>query len=177
MFDNFCRFVGLTNDKSISSVETFLSTVSGKSFCNGMFRFFESSNIQKWNEIVTEYFIEYRNNIEVLCYDWLGRVFAFSKFTNTIVFFEPGTGDVYNTDATIERFFDYEVVEYTNDCFASDFFNDWYSSVNEYKLASNECASYIVPLFLSGTDSLDNLEVCDMEVHWEIMKVAHEIGN
>ena len=38
-----------------------------------------------------------------------------------------------------------------------------------YVLKHNECAGYKVPLFLNGDDVVDNLEISDMEVYWEIM--------
>lgn len=38
-----------------------------------------------------------------------------------------------------------------------------------YELLHSQCAGYKVPLFLNGQDTLDNLEVSDMEVYWEIM--------
>lgn len=82
-----------------------------------------------------------------------------------MVFFEPGTGKVYDTDAEIEEFFDSVVIDYTNDCFALDFFKDWYESTGGYQLPNTECASYKNPLFLNGIDSIENLDVCDMEVH------------
>jgi hypothetical protein len=173
VFENFFDFVDQPLNQEITSVDEFLAMVSGKTFCNGMFRFFEPDEIEKWNGIVTEYYSDYLDNIEVVCYDWLGRVFALSKFTDTIIFFEPGTGEVYNTDETFEDFFELTIEEYTNDCFASDFFELWYEYTDEYQLSRNECASYIVPLFLNGSDTVENLEVCDMEVHWEIMRAAH----
>ncbi len=177
MFEKFFDFIGEMPNEKIDSVDVFLKNVRGKTFMNGLFRFFKSDEVDKWNGIVTEYFSGYINGIEVICYDWLGRVFALSKYTNTVVFFEPGTGDVYDTDASVENFFDSEVTEYTNECFASEFFRNWYESAKEYQLKSNECAGYIVPLFLNGMDSVDNLEVCDMEVHWEMMKIAYGLGN
>ena len=88
-----------------------------------------------------------------------------------------GTGKVYDTDAGIEKFFDYVVIEYTNDCFALDFFKEWFESTEGYQLLNSECASYKIPLFLNGADSVENLEVCDMEVHWEIMRVTHNLND
>lgn len=175
MFEKFFEFVGSHPDKRIESPDMFLETVAGNSYFNGMFRFFKIEQKNKWKEIVTEYYSAYSNKIEVICYDWLGRVFALSSLSDSVVLFEPGTGKVYNTDAGIEEFFDSVVVDYTNDCFASDFFNDWYRFSQGYQLKYNECASYIVPLYLNGADSEENLEVCDMEVHWEIMRVAHNL--
>lgn len=82
---------------------------------------------------------------------------------------EPGTGDVLSIPVSFEDFHNEEIVEYHEDCLASSFFEKWYSKNNCYKLNRNECASYIIPLFLSGKDTVDNLEVSDMEVYWEIM--------
>ena len=177
MFDNFFNFVKLPVGKEITSVVTFLSSVSGLSFFDGLFRFFNEEQKNKWEKIVTEYYIDYLGKIEVVCYDWLGRVFALSDDTNTVIFFEPGTGKVYDTDAGIEKFFDYVVIEYTNDCFALDFFKEWFESTEGYQLLNSECASYKIPLFLNGADSVENLDVCDMEVHWEIMRVTHNLND
>jgi hypothetical protein len=35
-------------------------------------------------------------------------------------------------------------------------------------LSSSQCAGYKVPLFLGGKDSLENLEVIDLEVYWSL---------
>lgn len=86
MFDNFFNFVKLPVGKEITSVVTFLSSVSGLSFFDGLFRFFNEEQKNKWEKIVTEYYIDYLGKIEVVCYDWLGRVFALSDDTNTVIF-------------------------------------------------------------------------------------------
>ena len=31
-----------------------------------------------------------------------------------------------------------------------------------------ECGGYRIPLFLGGADSLENMEVSDMEVYWDM---------
>ena len=144
MFDNFFNFVKLPVGKEITSVVTFLSSVSGLSFFDGLFRFFNEERKNKWEKIVTEYYIDYLGKIEVVCYDWLGRVFALSDDTNTVIFFEPGTGKVYDTDAGIEKFFDYVVIEYTNDCFALDFFKEWFESTEGYQLLMRKLQDSII---------------------------------
>ena len=70
MFDNFFNFVKLPVGKEITSVVTFLSSVSGLSFFDGLFRFFNEEQKNKWEKIVTEYYIDYLGKIEVACYDW-----------------------------------------------------------------------------------------------------------
>ena len=47
MFDNFFNFVKLPVGKEITSVVTFLSSVSGLSFFDGLFRFFNEEQKKK----------------------------------------------------------------------------------------------------------------------------------
>ena len=105
----------------------------------------------------------------VFSYDWFGRIFAIKQSTGTVLIFDPGTGEVLGTPATFQEFHDVEIVEYSEDSLLSDFFNEWYEKQNHYMLKHNECVGYIIPLFLNGDDVVDNLEVSDMEVYWEIM--------
>ena len=53
---------------------------------------------------------------------------------------------------------------------AANFFSEWYEASDYYELPHNKCVGYKVPLFLNGEDVLDNLEVSDIEVCWEIME-------
>ena len=54
-------------------------------------------------------------------------------------------------------------------CLASEFFNEWFEANGNFVLPHNKCVGYKVPLFLNGEDDIENLEVSDMEVYWEIM--------
>ncbi len=49
------------------------------------------------------------------------------------------------------------------------FFNEWFEANGNFVLPHNKCVGYKVPLFLNGEDDIENLEVSDMEVYWEIM--------
>ena len=102
MFKIFFKFVG--ENKSCRSIKDFINAVSGKSYLNGMYRFFEKNDIDEWNDIVGDCFPKYKDTFSVLSYDWMGRIFALEKKTNMVILFEPGTGDVYDTDADIIKF-------------------------------------------------------------------------
>ncbi|MCR5738162.1 MAG: DUF1851 domain-containing protein [Eubacterium sp.] len=169
MFDEFLKY---TNSdvvmEEIKDDNQFLKKMFGKSFFNGMYRLFETTDIEKWNDIVEKTFGQYKGKINVFGYDWLGRIFAVNKQTNTILLFEPGAGTVLNIPVGIEEFHNVEIVEYNEDCLASRAFREWMEK-NNYVLKNNECAGYKVPLFLNGDDVIENMEVSDMEVYWEIM--------
>lgn len=143
--------------------------MNGLSFLNGMYRMFKTDDIDKWNNIVEQSFPRYKGLFDVFGYDWLGRIFAVKKSQGTVLMFEPGTGEVFDIPVSIEDFHNIEIVEYHEDSLASKFFNEWYEKQEHYVLKYNECAGYKIPLFLNGDDIVDNLEVSDMEVYWEIM--------
>ena len=88
---------------------------------------------------------------------------------NGIITLKDGAGLNATVKDIAENPHNVEIVEYHEDSLASEFFNEWYEKQEHYVLKHNECAGYKVPLFLNGDDVVDNLEISDMEVYWEIM--------
>ena len=88
---------------------------------------------------------------------------------NGIITLKEGAGLNATVKDIAENPHNVEIVEYHEDSLASEFFNEWYEKQEHYVLKHNECAGYKVPLFLNGDDVVDNLEISDMEVYWEIM--------
>ena len=88
---------------------------------------------------------------------------------NVVLIFEPGTGAILNTEEKFVDFHNNEITQYHDACLSSNFFNEWYQANNNLILPHNKCAGYKIPLFLNGKDNIENLEVSDMEVYWEIM--------
>ena len=147
MFEIFKKYVGLNDGVISNSPEEFLSSVEGKTFLNGMYRVFNLSEIEKWCKIVVHTFPAYKGQIMVFANDWLGRIFAVKKLQGTVLMFEPGTGEVFDIQVTIEDFHNVEIVEYHEDSLASEFFNEWYEKQEHYVLHHNACAGYKEPLF------------------------------
>lgn len=169
MFKKFMDFVEEEKRHDFESSEEFLKIMGGSSFLNGMYRIFDEKNIPKWNGIVEESFPNYKNRISVFGYDWMGRIFALNKVSNTVLLFEPGTGDVFDIPANIVDFHNVEIVERHQDSLLSEYFDEWFEANNNFILPNDKCAGYKVPLFLNGEDEIENLEISDMEVYWEIM--------
>lgn len=59
----------------------------------------------------------------------MGRIFALEKKTNMVILFEPGTGDVYDTDADIIKFHDELISQNPIECLVSDLFEYWYKAM------------------------------------------------
>lgn len=166
---------------SIGSLE-FLQDYSGATFNDGLYRIHKAEEIDKWNAIIGEVFPELSKLIVCFGYDWLGRHFALDLRRNEngeplIIMLDPGSGDALEIPTTFSMFHEEELIVYQDAALAVDFFNKW-KKVNKADLTHSQCVGYKVPLFLGGTDSLENLEVSDMEVYWVIFwqllnKVRH----
>lgn len=169
MFKEFFEFVGEANDESIASYDDFMKHCAGKSFLNGLYRVLKTEDIEKWTSIVCEAFPSYLGKISVFGYDWLGRCFALNLNRNSVLLFEPGTGEVLNIPADFTDFHNVEIAEYHADSLASEFFDEWREANGGCVLPYGKCTGYKVPLFLSGEDVVENLEVSDMEVYWGLM--------
>ncbi|HIF6190235.1 TPA: T6SS immunity protein Tdi1 domain-containing protein [Vibrio parahaemolyticus] len=81
--------------------------------------------------------------------------------------FEPGTGEALEIPVNFAQFHEDELVNYTNEALAVEFFSEWLATGNEPP-ASSQCVGYKKPLFLGGADIVANLELIDLEVYWGI---------
>ena len=169
MFEKFYKFVGIESKEGVDSPEAFLKAFSGATFKNGLYRIHNINEIAKWTGIVEEAFPNYKGNILVFGYDWLGRQFAQNSQTGKILLFEPGTGEVLSIPADFVMFHDEEIADYSEDSLASEFFEEWYESESGCDIPHDKCVGYKVPLFLNGEDNISNLEISDMDVYWGLM--------
>jgi hypothetical protein len=158
---------------SVSGYTDFMSRYAGLSVAGGLYRIHELEKIEEWNEIVSEYFPDFRGRVSCFAFDWLGRQFALDRQRlvedePAVLMFEPGTGEVFEIPATFATFHDDEIVKYHNEVLASALFESW-SALHTTPLAHTECAGYKVPLFLGGKENVENLELIDMEVYWVVV--------
>lgn len=84
-----------------------------------------------------------------------------------VLLLEPGTGEILEIPTAIARFHEEELVLRSNAALASNFFAEW-RGAGQPGPAFHESVGYRVPLFLGGVDSVENLEITDSEVYWEI---------
>lgn len=154
----------------VDAVTTLFGLYSGGTFNDGMYRLHNVADIEKWTEIVVKCFPKYRGQLLCFGYDWLGRHFALNvatKASENIFMFEPGTGEVLDIPTNFIDFHDQEIVDYPNEVFAAEFFKQW-SQAYQLELNHQDCVGYKIPLFLSGEDTINNLEMINMDVYWTI---------
>lgn len=172
MFSAFFDFVGIKQHENVQSAEQFLDTYQGCTFLNGMYRMFRKQDVQRWNGIVGRAFPPTMNRVSVFGYDWQGRIFALyndpDTGAETVLIFEPGTGEAFDTDVDIADFHNIVMPQKHDFVLLSDYFDEW-KEFNSCEIQHSQCVGYIIPLFLNGRDDVKNLEISDMEVYWEIM--------
>lgn len=187
MFKEFCKYFNIPemkDDRCVTKIKSdsiknidlgfneFLNNYQGDSFGGGIYRVHNYDDIKKWNEIVSDAFPEFKERIQCFGYDWLGRQFSIDKAQrlngqHQILMFEPGTGEVLEIPCNFIQFHNEEIPNYHEACLASTFFCDWIKC-NKNTLDNKKCVGYKVLLFLGGADRVENLEVSDMEVYWDI---------
>lgn len=103
-------------------------------------------------------------------FDWLGRQFAVAlgrmvKGQPLVLFFEPRTDEALEIPVESSGFHDEELIEYTDAALAREFFEMWSAANSD---SGDQCAGYRVPLFLGGSDAVENVELSDLEVYRSI---------
>lgn len=161
-----------SSQESAIGFNELFGSFNGQSFGEGLYRLHEISEIEKWNDIVSKGFPEFVGRISCFGYDWLGRQFALDnqRIENgqaQILMFEPGTGEVLEIPCNFYDFHNEEIPNYHDACLASEFFQNW-KETNKLTLKHDECVGYKIMLFLGGEDTLENLELSDLDVYWEV---------
>ncbi len=117
-------------------------------------------------------FPEFEKRVTAFAFDWLGRHFVVDhqrKENNKplILLLEPGAGEAMQIPVPIEAFHNSELTEFVDDALAAQFFGRWRTK-DSSNIKFDKCVGYKVPLFLGGSDTVENLELTDMSIYTEI---------
>ncbi|GAA0894554.1 hypothetical protein GCM10009122_42350 [Fulvivirga kasyanovii] len=139
----------------------------GAVYDHGAFKLHNFGSAYFWDKVVGGYFPSYKNKYNFFGFDWMARQYAISKGGNLILMFDPATGEAYELEQSLIGFFNIDLVEYREETLALDIFNRL-EYLHKNKLGYNECLGFKKPLFLGGIDKLENYELTEMEVYWEL---------
>jgi hypothetical protein len=150
-------------------ISTFFMNNGGASYDKGIFRIHCKSSSFYWTNIVTEFFPKYKDKICCFGFDWMGRQFALDlKDANKNYLFDPATGEDFELQQSLNGFFNEELVNYRDDTLVPDDFTFVMHKLGLDILPPDKCIGYKKLLFLGGKDDLDNTEVIDMDVYWDL---------
>lgn len=150
----------------------FVSRLGGASFGSGLYRIHSPDDMRKWTGIVESVFPTYRGRITCFAYDWLGRQFGLHhdrliEGQAQTLLFDPGFQEVLEIPCSFETLHRAELPEYSDEALAARFHAQWLASGGAAP-ALGQCIGYRVPPKIGGKDEVENLEVIDMEVYWEL---------
>ncbi|WP_311215329.1 MULTISPECIES: T6SS immunity protein Tdi1 domain-containing protein [unclassified Arthrobacter] len=165
---------GTPGNPSVGSdtVSYLFARYGGCTFNNGLYRVHSAESSKNMARTLADAYPEFSFPFIPFGFDWLGRQFILDlrsgKRDPEILLLEPGTGYALEIPRSFSTYHDDELVRDPEPSLLPTFFHEW-EARNTVGLAFNECAGYKVPLFLGGADSVDNLEVSDIEVYWSLM--------
>lgn len=179
MFDDFKKNVKvetvavIENEDLISNINNDLKTLffecGGCSFNNGLYRIHNPNSSLHWAIIIGNYYPKYKGRIIPFAYDWMGRHFTTDvNRENCILMFDPATGEDFELNENLLLFHNESLVYERESVLAEQLFNKVINVLSVSKINYNDCIGYKVPLFLGGSDTLNNYELSNMEVYWEI---------
>jgi hypothetical protein len=149
------------------------SMFAGVAFENGLYRLHDAETGPRGAASIAESFPRFASRACPFGYDWLGRQFALDyrrveEGEPQVLLLEPGTGEALEIPFSFGRFHE-QLDELREPALAASFFASWARANPELlPLGAMQCAGYKVPLFLGGKDSVDNLEIVDLEVYWSL---------
>lgn len=151
----------------------FADRFAGCTFEDGIYRMHDAESGRRARAWVAESFPRFASRACPFGYDWLGRQFATDSARledgePLVLLIEPGTGEVLEIPFSFAAFHE-QLDDLREPALAQSFFTSWAEANPELlPLDATQCVGYKVPLFLSGKDTVDNLEVIDLEVYWSL---------
>lgn len=152
-----------TDGKSI--YRDFMLQLGGRSFGNGLFHVFEPQKLNLWTEYVTDAFPEYKDRVSLFAYLWSGVILGIDRRTMKVTFFDIGCGETLPLPFGFTEFLDYRLPTAGEVLLEVSTYRQWLERTKE-AVPYGSCAGYKRPLYLSGEDTLENRELCNMEVYW-----------
>ncbi len=157
---------GPSQETGSPDVFDLLTHMGGMSFGGGTYRLHRLDDLSAWNSSIGMAWPKTKGRVTCFAYDWAGRQFALFEKT-TVLQFNAGDLEWTEIPADLKAFHNEILVEMAEPALGLSFFEAWLGSGGARPMYS-ECIGCKRPLFLGGSDWIDNLEVIDLEVYWTV---------
>ena len=151
----------------------FFAHYGGQSFNNGLYRVIGPSTVEDAAAFVSVAFPRVRERAKCFAYDWMGRIFALDAARSCggepqMILFEPDNAHAFEASSNLAEFRNVELPTYPNEILAANCHAEWLGRGGAVP-RPNQCVGYKLSLFLSGADTIDNMSVYRMDIHWHIL--------
>lgn len=159
---------GLTMLNTSSEVKDVISELGGGTFDNGLFRIHNVGSFYYWTKTVLEYF-KIDGSTYVFAFDWVGRQYAVNQLDGRklILMIDPATAEYFELEIDIEHFLSDDLNDFKNNVLEARKFESLTGKMFKV-LSFDKCVGFKTPLMIGGKDELENLEVIDLEVYWDL---------
>lgn len=145
----------------------------GYSFNKGIYRVIRPEDISAWTNLITSVFPEFSNRFVPFGYDWLGRFFCLDRERidndkHLVLLFSGFTNEVLEIPAGIIEFHDHVLVEQREAALESDMFSKFLLASGTLSLPQDRCADMVLPLYMGGAYTVENMKIEDLKVSWDI---------
>lgn len=150
----------------VAPVQELLQAIGGLSFNRGLYRTHLLKDVPDWNATIGNAWSETAGKVCCFGYDWEGRQFALYG-SSTVLQFSAGDLEMVEIPGDIDAFHNQVLADMAEPALAVAFYEAWKGSGGAVPM-HDECIGYKRPLFLGGTDWIDNLELIDLDVYWTV---------
>lgn len=161
------------NFESIPGFRELFDLFGGASFNKGIYRVVRAEDVASWVRHIREAFPDFSDRAAPFGYDWLGRLFCVdvSRALNLdpqILLFSNFSNEVLKIPAGIPDFHDAVLVEQQEAALEMAMFSSFLAASQLSRLHVSQCAEVVIPLYLGGTYSIENLRIADVTTNWDI---------
>jgi hypothetical protein len=156
----------------------------GTVFNRGLFKIHTFEYVKKWTDILIHNY--FKNELagqsikNIICFasNWQGCMYCIDSADNQIVYFDPATTEFFQAkDVSVDAFFDEILVGGEYDVIAEEYYQELCDSVNFNRLEYEDSFGHITYLHLGGEDSVENYEIVNTDVLWELqIQVSRRIN-
>lgn len=167
------------NKDEFPFVKKIVDDFGGCIFNKGLFKIHTFEYVHKWTNLLKEFFKEEMPDFNLLCFatNWQGNMYCINSSNSEIVYFDPATCEFFEAEFSIDEFFNSVLVDGEYDIIFEEYFEEAQAYLKFDFIPYDKSLGHKIYLHLGGREVVQNLEIVDTEVLWELqIQTANRIN-
>ncbi|MET9231937.1 T6SS immunity protein Tdi1 domain-containing protein [Lentzea sp. NPDC003310] len=154
--------------RQVPGLAELVTMAAGCSFGDGLLRVFTDDEARRAQALANLMWPDWAPRTRPFAGDWTGRQYALDLHRGALLLLlDPGAAQIYELDGTIPELLDEFMTDDPDTFLAHHLFTAWRDRHPE-PLPTGTCVGFRQPLFLGGAEDVENLEVIDEQVYWDL---------